>query len=315
MTVPRRIWEGRVQLSTPGRVISAVTPSQPEFNWENGEPYFLEHGSVTEFARARSLAILAGSGVGDSPTEVSLAGDLTENWPEWKDNSTLKPWVDLFDGASQQIRQNAEAATRHWMAAANATDATPRVRGLAYLGLANLAIVRGSNNDAAAALKAADGSFDKQKDIRGHAAVLILSITAATVSRNQEEATAAAKRAETFCRKNGLLDGVVESLLAASVSEKTFGSTERAARDWRLAEDGALRSGLMPVRLLTHAELLKLKHYAKTSLGLPQARAYYSWAMETGDLLLIERSSRAVAARAEAERSDRCSRLVRGDGR
>lgn len=265
---------------------------------EKWTPHFVEHGSVIEFARARSLAMLAtAESPGSEPRMgISLTDNLTQAWPKWKDEPALGSWVDLFDGAWEEAHQDTEAATRYWTAAAHAPDAPLRVQGLAYLGLTKLAIDFGAPNDALTDLQAADRAFSVARDVRGHAAVLILRIAATTASHDKVKSAAAAEAAESYCRTKGLLDGVVESLLAASASAAALDDQKRAAEDWRRAEDTALQSGLMPVRILTHTELLRLMQYMGTSFSLRKSREYYRWATKTGDLLLIERAAHAVAA-------------------
>lgn len=89
---------------------------------------------------------------------------------------------------------------------------------------------------------------------------------------------------------------MVESLLAASDGAEASGNREKAARVWARAEDAALRSGLMAVRTLNRGELVRLKQYTRANLSLPKSREYFRWAAGTGNLVLIERSSRAMVA-------------------
>jgi hypothetical protein len=260
-------------------------------------PDLLEQGETAEVAAALSVAKLndATSSLASGEATTSLADDLTQARPKWREEPSLGSWVDLFDGSAAEKQKATEAAERNWTAAA-AKDAPLRVQGLAQLGLAQLAIDRNATSDALASLHAAERAFASAGDERGLAAVMILRITASSTSHDAAKADSAAAAAESYCQRRGLIDGVVESLLAASDSAKASGKQEKATRLWARAEDAALRSGLMSIRVLNRGELVRLRQYIGENLSLPKAREYFRWAAETGNLVLIEKSSRAVAA-------------------
>ena len=261
-------------------------------------PDLLEHGNTADLVLALSVAKLAAAG---SPTSgqavaTSLTDDLAQARPNWREEPSLGAWVDLLDGAAAARREATEAAERSWTAAAHARDAPLRVQGLAHLGLAYIAPGLESPSGSLAHLQAAERAFASAGDARGVAAALILRITAFSTAQDAAKADSGAAAAESYCRTQGLADGVVESLLAASDSAKAFGQREKAARLWARAEDAALRSGLMPVRVLSPGELVRLKQYTGGNLSLPKSREYSRWAAATGNILLIEKSSRATAA-------------------
>lgn len=258
----------------------------------NWLPDLLDHGETAEIALALSVAKLdAATG---SPS--SLADDLTQARPKWREIRDLSSWVDLFDGAAAERQKATEAAERNWTTAANAEDAPLRVRGLAHLGLAQLAVNRNSAREAMANLQAAEREFRSGGDVRGVAEVLILRIRAFSASHETADADSAAAAAESYCRERGLADGVVESLLAVSDGARASGDEDKAAATWARAEDEALLSGRMPIRVLNLGELVQLKQYARVNLDLSKSREYFRWAAGTGNLVLIERSSRAMAA-------------------
>ncbi len=252
-------------------------------------PELLEHGDLTDVALALSIGKL--ESVVRSGT--SLADSLTEARPSWREQATLSSWVNLFDGAVAERNRDASQAGEYWTAALSIQDAPLQVRGLAQLGLAEIAL--NSETTALTHLEAAQQAFDSAGDARGVAAVLVLRARIFSAFHHNEQADSAEKIAESYCRQHQLADGVLESLLAASDAALESGNQQNAAKAWARAEDAALHSGLISVRVLTPNEFVQLKQFSQRQLSLPKAREYFKWAWGSRNLVLIESSARAMS--------------------
>jgi hypothetical protein len=180
---------------------------------------------------------------------------------------------------------------RLWTAAATARDAPWRVRGLAYLGLGDIARHRKSFNAAQADGRAAEQAFRSGGDVQGTAAALIFRIWLSSARHSFTGVDSAAYTAESYCKTEGLADCLLEVKLSLVDAAEEMGDTKRLERLWTGAEDDSLRSGLLPVRVMHRQELTRLKQYIGANLSLSKSREYFRWAKGTGNLALIQNSA------------------------